>query len=112
MADRTVLPSSASADSMGLASSLLKRRKTAGEMALWTFERARKGEDAVVRERGAEVMEADGAPAARKAARRMRCLAILVSPRSNFTSERGIASDLHGGRWNKEWRGRISQISG
>lgn len=63
---------------MGLASSLEKRRKTEGFTALWIFERTRKGEDVVVKERGADAIEAEADPATRKAARRMRCL-VLVS---------------------------------
>lgn len=65
--------SSASADSTGLASSE-KRLNTDGDRALWTLERARKGEDVVAKERGAEVKEVEADPAARRAERRMRCL--------------------------------------
>jgi hypothetical protein len=71
MADCTA-PCSPSAASTGRASSLLNRRKTDGDTALWIFDRARKGE--VLMERGAEANEVDADPAARKAARRMRCL--------------------------------------
>jgi len=81
MAERTVEYSWPSADSMGLASSLLKRRNTAGEILLWIFERARMEEGVVERERGAEEKEVLEAPATRKAARRTRCLAILISLR-------------------------------
>jgi hypothetical protein len=66
---------------MGLASSLLKRRKTEGEIVLWTLERTANVEALVVKDLGAEA-RVEAAPAARKAARRMRCLSILVSPRS------------------------------
>lgn len=94
MAERTVESSWPSAESMGLASSLLKRRNTAGETALWNLERARMEEEVVERERGVEEKEVLEAPATRKAARRMRCLAILVSLRFLYTRVRNRI-DLH-----------------
>jgi hypothetical protein len=75
---------------MGLASSLLKRRKTEGEIVLWSLERTANVEDLVVKDLGAEV-KVETAPPARKAARRMRCLSILVSPRSY----RPVHEELH-----------------
>jgi len=78
MADLTE-PCSPSADSTddfsAEASSLLKRRKTEGVNALWVLERSTNGVEVVIeREENAACEEA-----ARKAARRMRCLDFLVS---------------------------------
>lgn len=73
MADRIVPCSSASAAATGrdslLALSLANLLNTDGEIALWTFDWARKeGEEDL------ETTEVDGDAAARKAARRMKCL--------------------------------------
>ena len=57
------------------ASSLLKRRNTDGVNALWALERSTKGVE-VVREREENAVCEE---AARKAARRMRCLDFIVS---------------------------------
>lgn len=78
IADRTDPCSSPSAlptedFSSDLASSLANRLNTDDAILLCAFERRRKGVD-VVMERGLEMKEVDGEEAARKAARRMRCL--------------------------------------
>jgi hypothetical protein len=61
------------------ASSLLKRRKTEGVNALWVLERSTKGVEVVMEREENAVCE----EAARKAARRMRCLCFLVSMEIN-----------------------------
>jgi hypothetical protein len=82
MADCTD-PCSPSADSTAdfsaEASSLLKRLKTEGVNADWAFDRSTKGVEVVMeREEKAACEEA-----ARKAARRMRCLDFFVSLKFN-----------------------------
>ncbi len=51
----------------------MNRLKIAEEIDVWLLDLRRKGE-AVVMSRGLEMKEVDGEEAARRAARRMRCL--------------------------------------